>query len=316
MANMSERARGANGNAENVIPLHEVDASVIDPTVTAEIISDDLITGIRSYAEMSTRHIKAALPTDGGLLGVDGLVARDAATHLTPDQQFAMAELNMLLAKHGKTPASSVEGIVQLREMLFATYRDNALVPKEVAIKLATLDRELLVLQSTRDEYVSKAEHEAKADTLGAEERIQAATQALENATAELQAARTRKVLITDAATTEVLEEVVGNKRRRGVANNDERVLDKVLDNDRLEKQIDAHKRSASIIWSKVVRPVIKPTIVVAVLATTLGVGFSYFVEMSGTVMYALLEPFNDIRHLIFDPVVGTIQKAISPPIP
>lgn len=311
---MTERARGAKANAENVIPLHETDAKVIDPTITAEIISDDLIAGIRGWADIGTRHIRAAVPGgDGSLVRVDGLIARDAAEQLTADQRIAMAELEILLARHGKTPPTSVEGIVQLREMLVATYRDNSLVPKEVELKLATLDRELAVLQSTRDNFVTKAEHESKAETLDAEARIHAATQALEKATTELEAARTRQVLATDEATTEVLEKQVGNKRRRGVATNDDKVLDKVLDNDHLEKTIDAHKRSMSIMWTKVFRPVVRPIFITAIVVTLIGVGFSFFVEMSGMAMYPLLEPFNGLRHLIFDPIVGTIQNATSP---
>lgn len=278
---------------------------VIDETLPKDLFTEDLVGNIRQLSQISKRHVESANPITDSPNVIQAAISGELEQKLTSEDQVAMAEFNLLLAKYGKTPTTSVEGIIELRRTLVEAYKDNQLVPKATRLELANLNRELKALEATYNEYIEKTKSQAESAAIESKKSGVLATQELEEATRELEASRVKSELVVQGAEVEVIETSVINKKRVGVAQNTERVLDKTLDNDRLAKIIDAHKESGRIITRKLVRPVLR----VVVTVTVIGVIFSFFVEMSGMEMYPIIRPFNEIRHFIFDPIWGTIQN-------
>lgn len=299
---------------DNVIPIHGnetepdynegssgAETEVLDVGITEEILTTDLIGGIRGYVDMSRKYLESSTssitPTQ-----LNDYMADNYEDSLTEEQRIAMAEFDVLLAKHGQTPARSVEGIVALRQMLVDAFKDNSLVPQQVQLELKELNRSIAVLEETYQSHLERSINESEAAAIASE-------QEREQAGIELKVTKAKGEVTVGTAEVEAKEQNVENKLRAGIADNNEGILGKTLDNDRLAKAIEAHKDSLRIIWQKAVRPILRPTIKTIVIVTIIGMTFSYFVETSGTEMYAILRPVNSLRHFIFDPIWGTIVK-------
>ncbi|MDO4661476.1 MAG: hypothetical protein Q4B27_05100 [Candidatus Saccharibacteria bacterium] len=84
---------------------------MLDVGITEEILTTDLIGGIRGYVDMSRKYLESSTssitPTQ-----LNDYMADNYEDSLTEEQRIAMAEFDVLLAKHGQTPARSVEGIL------------------------------------------------------------------------------------------------------------------------------------------------------------------------------------------------------------
>lgn len=299
---------------DNVIPIHgnetepddnedssETDTEVLDVGITEEILTTDLIGGIRGYVDMSRKYLESSTssitPTQ-----LNDYMADNYEDSLTDEQRIAMAEFDVLLAKHGQTPARSVEGIVALRQMLVEAFKDNSLVPQQVQLELKELNQSIAVLEETYQSHLERSINESEAAAITSQ-------QEREQADIELKVTKAKGEVTVGTAEVEAKEQNVENKLRAGIADNNEGILGKTLDNDRLVKAIEAHKDSLRIIWQKAVRPILRPTIKTIIIVTIIGMTFSYFVETSGTEMYTILKPVNSLRHFIFDPIWGTIVK-------
>ncbi|MDO6158457.1 hypothetical protein [Paenarthrobacter aurescens] len=288
-----------------------VNGQVIDPELGQKFQETDVIMGLRGLADVA----QDKLSSPGSILSpseIDRQLRSESRDALSSDEQLAMAEMNVLLAKYGQTPANSVEGLIKLRKMLTQIYKDNSIVPAETKRELAVLERNLAVVEQTRELFITRRITEER--TKGNKAFISSLKSEWDINAVEsrLDVQRIEKQGVIDTAHTQALESKVINTKKTGLLNNDYSIIDKVVDNDRLEKTIDAHKKTASIVWMKVARPFLKPAIKVAVVILLVGIVFSFFVETSKTPMYPLLSPFNDIRHLILDPVWITLTTAIE----
>lgn len=298
----------------NVIPIHGdetepddndgssgADTEVLDVGITEEILTTDLIGGIRGYVDMSRKYLESSTSSITPMQ-LNDYMADNYEDSLTDEQRIAMAEFDVLLAKHGQTPARSVEGIVALRQMLVDAFKDNSLVPQQVQLELKELNQSIEILEATYQSHLKRSTNESEAAAITSQ-------QEREQADIDLKVTKAKGEVTVGTAEVEAKEQNVENKLRAGIADNNEGILGKTLDNDRLAKAIEAHKDSLRIIWQKAVRPILRPTIKTIIIVTIIGMTFSYFVETSGTEMYTILKPVNSLRHFIFDPIWGTIVK-------
>lgn len=302
---------------ENVFALNQKRVRPIDSSITAEIIKPDALGGIRSYVDVAQKTLESTSPGPDSLKIVNGEIS---TASLTEDQQYAMAELEMLLAKHGKTPASSVEGIIQLRRMVVEAYRDNELVPQSTKFELIKIEREIGVLEETYGDFLEKRRTQAKEKTLKAEKELLATQRKLEAEHVRIETERRKsgaQVLRSEVEAEESLvedfETRVSHQRRKGIATNDTRVLGRQLDNDQLRKAIDARTERAAIVWTSILLPitkVLKRVIFWGILIAVVLMVFSFLVEVSG-LDYPLLDPFNRLWHLLVDPIWGAIQSLV-----
>jgi hypothetical protein len=300
---------GSKGNSSqsSEVPLN----GVIDPQLGEKLLETDVITALRGLADLAQDKLsnpKSALePSE-----IDNQLRAESQGALSSDEQLAMNEVNVLLAKYGQTPANSVEGLIKLRKMLVHTYKDNSLVPAKTRNELAVLERNLAVVEQTRELFITRRITEERAAGNKAYVRSLKSHWDINAAEIELEIQEIEKQSVVESARTHALEVQVGNKTKTGLLRNDNSIVDKIVDNDRLEKTIDAHKKTASILWAKMLGPIFKVSFRIALWVTVAGVLFTLFVELSKTPMYPMLSPFNDLRHFVFDPIWLTISNMIT----
>lgn len=285
--------------------------AVMDETLGRRLLHTEAISGLRGLADLAQETLTGATSSITPS-GIDSQLRAGAKESLSQNEQLAIDEINVLLAKYGQTPANSVEGLIKLRKMLVRAYEDNTLVPAKVRSKLQLLEREIAVVEESREIFI---------DRKVAEERNKGKNATLESVRSdwdingaetmvEVQAIEKHGQI--DDAHTAALEKQVKNRQKSGFLHNDSSILDKVVDNDRLGKSIDAHKTTGAILWGKVVRPILRPVIRIGLVIVIVGIFFSYFIEAAEMDMYGPVQPFNELRHLVFDPIWVTFNGWIT----
>ena len=309
---MGTQASGAAEGQDNVYPLHVETGEVIDPAITAKILNLETIGSLRDYTDIAKQAILSAIPGTTSAAAVNDRLKADASHQLSDDHQFALAELQLLMSKHGKTPPASVEGIIQLRGMMVDMYRDNQLQPKQVRLELAKLEREIQALELTDSEFRTKTWQWAKAEATRAEEEAVAALRSLEQQKKEFDADQIRGELGIKEAEAEVAENSVIFKTRVGKAKNADSVIGKELLADLLAKRIRAVNAVIGTVVSGVVHPVLGKVFKVAIFLIVAAIVYSFIMEQAEMSGYPLLDAADNIRHLLLDPIYRAITNNLD----
>lgn len=212
---------------DNVIPIHGdeiepddddsssgADTEVLDVGITEEILTTDLIGGIRGYVDMSRKYLESSTSSITPMQ-LNDYMADNYEDSLTDEQRIAMAEFDVLLAKHGQTPARSVEGIVALRQMLVDAFKDNSLVPQQVQLELKELNQSIAVLEETYQSHLERSINESEAAAITSQ-------QEREQADIDLKVTKAKGEVTVGTAEVEAKEQNVENKLRAGIADNNE----------------------------------------------------------------------------------------------
>lgn len=330
-------AEPSNPSMHSADPL--VEAEFLDPDRAQTVIDPSSFGTVDAIIDIAKRRVDDAAPgTTTDQLNEQFKTAM--AFELTPEQQLARDDYFARLAQEGYTPPGTIEELVKFHELFVMAYKNSQRLPKQELIRRSKLVRKFELLEATYQEFISTGKQEAQQkDTeatralerqkLGLETDRIRADQARGNAYVDVEAAKHEGEQRLDTVATntqtnklqnkqrlesaEILdvETQVVNTRRIGVADNDRKVLPRAIDNDLLQKQIASRKETTQIIWNQVLRPFLKPAWKIALIVTVLAVTFSYFIERSGTPMYPLIAPFNDLRHLLLDPFWNTLVATV-----
>lgn len=301
----------SNGTANENGSSGTNDTATIHADLGESLLKPRTISSLRTLAD-AAQDVFAQAGKNPSLADIDRKLHAESDAALTADEKYAVHEMNIMLAKYGKTPVNSVEGLAKLRKMLVRIYQDNTLVPAATRNELAVLNRELHVIETTYDAYLEYKKQETEAKRSAAEVEALGNAVQIKDAQVQLEVKDIERSAVIDSTHTNVLESIVANKTRTGELRNDEKVLSRVLHNDQLEKLIEARKRTAKIVWGKAISPALLPLLKFALAVMLIGMVFAFFVEQSGTPMYPLLEPLNNLRHFIVDPIAITVEGWIE----
>lgn len=262
-----------------------------DPTpLSPKELSPEFLGVIRSHTDLAIETLRDTDPTQN-LGNLDLAFTKVLNSELSADELERRSEYNIILAKHGYPPIDSIDGLIKLQQLLAESFRSSQLLPMQVKQEMARCQRDLQLLDSTRHDFLVKGQEEARHAAL-------LATQALERTQIELETERIKSSKVIDDATAEVRSSTVANQRSRGISENERQVLPRELTNDLLKKRIGNSSEFTRLIWGVISRP-LKWCVVLVVLAMI----YSLIIELGKSEMYSVIAPFNDLRHLIFDPI-------------